>query len=148
MHAKALTKTLEAQPPHGPSKNLLKSFENKNDKHHTPSLARVVPVSAGCRWRLKAGDLLATCLRLAAALDCREHHGEYGALERRGGSSTRRSEANPAATHVCFAGQLINKAALRAQPSGGSALQPLIRIVAATDQQVSTTPITTGLLRV
>ena len=77
---------------------------------------------------------------------CREHHVEYGALERRGGSSTRRSEANPAATHVCFAGQLINKAALRAQPSGESALQPLIRIIAATDQQVSTTPITTGLL--
>jgi hypothetical protein len=77
---------------------------------------------------------------------CREHHVEYGALERRGGSSTRRSEANPAATHVCFAGQLINKTALRAQPSGESALQPLIRIIAATDQQVSTTPITTGLL--
>lgn len=71
---------------------------------------------------------------------------ENGALEQIGGSSTRRSESDPAATHVCFEGQLINKAALRAQPSGASSLQPLIGIVAATDQQVSTTPITTGLL--
>ena len=79
-------------------------------------------------------------------MDCREHNVEYGALERRGGSSTWWSEADPAATHVCFSGQLIHKAALRAQPNGWSSLQPLIRIVAATDQQLSTTPITTGLL--